>query len=317
MGKFELGIVSFVFCIFTIAIIVRCNDDERGEDLPSSSVKDDTGKGGIIEDVKDEGEKANKNDIDTETLLFPLIIDTIPSQILTRLAYVTSYNRDTKCPNWVAWHLTSEHTSGPYKRDGVPYYDDENNVIGIDSLTNDDIRGSYILDWECEEPRQQLTDWPDEKYKMTHGHLCPAGDNTWNKAAMNQSFLLSNICPQTDRLNGGGWKKLEDKCRRWAERFGDIYIVSGPIFDGGVVRRTFGDSEVAVPDAFFKVVLCMNGQPKAIGFIYPNDDERHSMMDQYCSVDEVEAVTGMDFFASLPDEVENEIEANVVWKDWQ
>lgn len=255
--------------------------------------------------------------VEKDTLLMCKTPKSMPSQILRRIAYVTSYNHETKCPNWVAWHLTKEHLDGPHKRNGVPYYDDEGRAMGIGAVNDTIFHGGYFLDLEAEEPRQLLSDWAGERYNMTHGHLCPAGDNKWNRAAMNQTFLLTNICPQAGKLNSGGWNSLENKCRSWAGRFGDIYIVSGPIYEGGRVRRTFGDSKVAVPDAFFKVVLCTNGRPKAIGFIYPNDDESHSMADMVCSVDHVEKVTGIDFFPSLPNKVEKEIESKDEWKNWQ
>ena len=61
-------------------------------------------------------------------------IDT-PHQLLTRLSYSTSYNCNTKCPNWVAWHLTSEHTDGPFSRKGVPYYSNDGIVEGIRYVT--------------------------------------------------------------------------------------------------------------------------------------------------------------------------------------
>ena len=138
---------------------------------------------------------------------------------------------------------------------------------------------------------------------MTHGHICPAADNRWSKAAMNQSFLLTNMCPQDGNLNGGGWQKLEDKCRTWAMQFGGIYIVSGPNHSSGKVSRTIGASKVAVPDAFFKVVLCLEGTPKAIGFLYKNDSSSQSIKDCVCSVDIVEELTGFDFFHYTEDEI--------------
>ena len=136
----------------------------------------------------------------------------VPSQILERLGYITSYNHDTKCPNWVAWHLTKERTDGPFPRKGVPYYDEDGTAIGIGDVTLETQRGDYFLDRESEEPRQLLTDWPNNEYRMTHGHICPAADNRWSKAAMNQSFLLTNMCPQDGSLNGGGWQKLVGRC---------------------------------------------------------------------------------------------------------
>lgn len=64
-------------------------------------------------------------------LLAPAMSGYVPSQILERLGYITSYNHDTKCPNWVAWHLTRERTDGPFPRKGVPYYDKNGTAIGI------------------------------------------------------------------------------------------------------------------------------------------------------------------------------------------
>lgn len=133
---------------------------------------------------------------------------------------------------------------------------------------------------------------------------------------MNQSFLLTNMCPQDGSLNGGAWQKLEDKCRTWAIQFSDIYIVSGPIYSGGKVSRTIGSSKVAVPDAFFKVVLCLEGTPKAIGFLYKNDPSSQSIKDCVYSVDIVEELTGFDFFTSLPDDIEDVVESDANLAKW-
>lgn len=58
-------------------------------------------------------------------LLTPAIPSNIPSQILKRIGYITSYNNETKCPNWVSWHLTAEYTDGQCPKTGVPYYDED------------------------------------------------------------------------------------------------------------------------------------------------------------------------------------------------
>ena len=237
-----------------------------------------------------------------------VIIDVnTPHQLLTRLSYTTSYNKDTKCPNWVAWHLTAEHTDGPYPRSGEPYFEN-GEACGIGKVNKDILKGYYFVDLEAELPRQEHTDWAEMPAGMSHGHICPAGDNKWDKAAMNQSFLLTNMCPQTQKLNEGGWRKLEDKCRDWAKKYEDIYIVSGPIFYDGI-RKSFGPNKIGIPDAFFKVMLCTNGTPKAIGFIYLNDESSQSMKNNVRSVDEVEDIVGMDFFHDLPDSIENSVEA--------
>ena len=75
-------------------------------------------------------------------------------------------------------------------------------------------------------------------------------------------------------------------------------------------------NRVSVPDAFFKVVLCMTGEPKAIGFIYKNGDGNRPKGDYANSVDEVERITGIDFFPALPDEIEDKVEATCNPDDW-
>ena len=73
---------------------------------------------------------------------------------------------------------------------------------------------------------------------------------------------------------------------------------------------------MAVPDAFFKVVLSMKGEPKAIGFVYKNADGNRPKGDYANSVDEVERITGIDFFPSLPDKIEKKVEAQCSPADW-
>lgn len=259
----------------------------------------------------------NKKDKDIsvlEDILIPNMPKSIKSKLLHRIAYITSYNSTTRNPNWVAWHLASEHTDGPFTRKGVPYYSEEGIVYGIGYVTQETCKNGYFVDIETKESQQQLSDWTRD-YNMSHGHMCPAGDNKWDKAAMNQSFLLTNMCPQDEKLNGGGWKKLEEKCRSWANLYGSVFIVAGPVFNEPATR-TLGKGKIAVPDAFFKVILCLEGAPKTIGFIYKNDSSNQPINDCACSVNNVEELTGFDFFFSLPDEIENVIESDSDLTKW-
>lgn len=217
-------------------------------------------------------------------------------QLLIRTGYTTSYNYRTKCPNWVAWVLTRNHVDGPHKRKGIRYTEDD----------------------EVPFPKAMNSDYSGSGYDR--GHMCPSGDNKWDAQAQLDCFLFTNMCPQSHNLNGGDWNDLEIKCRKWAEKYGKIYIVCGPVFNSSSHnkhRKAIGHNKVAVPDGFFKVVLCMEGKPKAIGFYYENDDG-HAPMPSYAqTVDTIEEMTGMDFFPALPDDVEDRIEAEADFKLWQ
>jgi endonuclease G len=213
-----------------------------------------------------------------------------PEQILQRKGYTTSYNRDTRNPNWVAWHLTKEHTKGKNQRKEMVFTEDQ------------DVK-----------PRATNNDYYNSRYDR--GHMCPAGDNKWDKEAMTQSFLFTNICPQNHGLNKYEWNELEIKCREWAKEYGAIDIVCGPIYDAED-QRTIGKNKVWVPVAFFKVVLCRKGIPKAIGFIYRNEGKRQTMKEAVRTVDDIEALTGIDFFPALDDATENRIEARAKLYEW-
>lgn len=207
-----------------------------------------------------------------------------PEQILKRTGYVASYNKTTLLPNWVAWHLTAERTEGSAKRSGVDFAED------------------------TEVPEPRATDWDYYNSGYDRGHMCPAADNKWSKKAMEESFLFTNMCPQNGNLNRGDWNEMEMACRKWAKKYGDLYIVCGPILYKGK-HKTIGKNKVVVPEAFFKVVLRTGDEPQAIGFIYKNTSGNRPKDSYVNTVDEVERITGIDFFPSLPDDVEKKVEA--------
>ena len=110
-------------------------------------------------------------------------------------------------------------------------------------------------------------------------------------------------------------------CRRWAEQYGDIYIVCGPILFQQE-HETIGPNKVTVPEAFFKVVLRKQSRSgssdyyKAIGFLYENKGASRDMSRYVKSIDELEELTGLDFFSALPDNIEDKIERTADLRDW-
>jgi len=216
-----------------------------------------------------------------------------PEQILKRKGYTTSYNSKTKNPNWVAWHLTKSHTYGSNQRSSEVFTEDESIARGQRATDNDYYNSRY-----------------------DRGHMCPAGDNKWDRQAMSESFLFTNVCPQNHGLNKYEWNDLEIQCREWAQAYGAIDIVCGPIYSKTGEQKTIGKGHVWVPQSFFKVILCRQGKPKAIGFIYRNEGVKQSREEALRSVDEIEALTGIDFFPALDDAIEDRIEASASLSDW-
>ena len=216
--------------------------------------------------------------------------ETIPSQIVNYEGMILSFNKDLHIPNWVAWELTATEVSGTFPRDDNFRGDD--NVIG------------------------SAEKWDYSYSGYDRGHMAPAGDMKWSAKAMDESFYMTNMCPQAKSLNTGAWKRLEEKCRQWAEIDSAIIVICGPIVTDPI-NEYIGDSKVAVPQRFFKVILSPYIEnPRGIGFIMPNAKVPGGMQAAAVSIDEVERVTGYDFFSSLPDEIENDVESQCKFHYW-
>jgi endonuclease G len=146
--------------------------------------------------------------------------------------------------------------------------------------------------------------------------MAPAADMKWGETAMRESFYFTNICPQIHNLNAGVWQDFEDRGRKWANQYGSVYIVCGPVVNKKALG-TIGENQVVVPDGFYKVFLIQNnGRYEALGLLFDHVSGRKKLKSYACTVDEVEQVTGIDFFYNLPDDVEGRVESQVNLSVW-
>lgn len=207
--------------------------------------------------------------------------------------YALLYDESKRIPTWVAYELTKEEADGPIGRDGKDFRTDENaKVIQADYL---DYRGSG---------------W-------TRGHMAPAGDFKWDELAMWDTFYYTNCCPQDEKLNNGSWNALESRVRNWARRFGSVYIVTGPIVGKNQGGR-IGAHGIIVPDAFFKAVLTYSDEAyHGIAFVMFNNSTTQRLLDSYLSINDLEGITGIDFFPALDDSIEESIENEVDLSFWR
>ena len=214
---------------------------------------------------------------------YPVISDTIPSLLLERYCYTESYNANTRQPNWVMWQLTEDHVM--QRKEGVWNEYREDSELSL-------------------EIRATLADYASSGYDR--GHMCPGGDCNWDDVGRDETYVLSNMCPQNPNLNRGDWKEIEMACRKWAKQYGNIYIVCGPIFLKSQQHERIGPNQIPVPEAFFKVVLCSDlSTPKGIGFICRNTDGNRKKDFYVNSIRQVERVTGYRFFPNLEDSIKS------------
>lgn len=193
-------------------------------------------------------------------------------EIIRHFAYTLSYDDPHEQASWVAYRLTAEHAVKNCAR---------KNNFRPDPFVCTVSAGA-----------------PDyAKSGFDRGHLAPANDMTWSQAAMSESFFYSNMSPQVPAFNRGIWKKLEALVHGWASEYGSILVVTGPVF------TPYYDcvGQVAVPQAYYKVIMKTAPPYECIGFIIPNAGASLPLDRFALSVHEVEQRTGIDFFPAITD----------------
>lgn len=210
--------------------------------------------------------------------------------IIHHTAFSLLYSEEHEQAIWIAYELTSEETNKQFDRSDKFIVDP---AVKTSSATNADYKGSGY----------------------DRGHLAPAADMSWSNQTMQESFYYSNMSPQDPSFNRGIWKKLEELVRTWAVENNSLYVVTGPILSSGL--STIGPNNVSVPNYYYKVLLDYS-QPeiKAIGFILPNRSNKGSLTEFAVPIDQVEAMTGLNFFPNLPDKVESMLESSICISCW-
>lgn len=225
--------------------------------------------------------------------------------LLDKPQYAVSYNRNLGRPNWVSWHL--------------------NNAWLGSTPRQDDFRADPTLPagWY----QVQATDYSGSGFDR--GHHCPSADRTSTVANNSATFLMTNMMPQAPDNNQGPWEVLESYCRTLVSQGSEVYIIAGGAGSGGTgsnggVSTTVANGHVSVPAQTWKVILVLpdasgndvarvNTTTRTIAVIMPNTQGiRFNDWRSYrVSVDQVESLTGYDFFSNVPTSIQSVIEARV------
>lgn len=214
--------------------------------------------------------------------------------VIEHMGYTVSYNSEYRIPNWVAYELQDTELYGDLDR--------------AEKFSPDPLqKGRQAYD----------SDYVGSGYDR--GHMAPAGDMKWSSQAMEESFYLTNVCPQNHNLNAGVWNDLEKQVRKEARYYGKLWVVCGPII-GSNKHGRIGENKVMVPDSFFKALLALDkdGKYVSVGFVFPNEAGDNGMASYAMSVNELEKLIDMDLFYNLDSKVQEQVEESFdLWKDWR
>jgi endonuclease G len=214
--------------------------------------------------------------------------------LMIKPQYALSYNNSTGIPNWVSWQLNQSWLGS---------VDRGNNFRPDTTLPT----GWYQV---------RPGDYTSSGYDR--GHLCPSGDRTRNAEDNSATFLMTNMIPQAPENNREVWRELEEYSRELVNAGQELYIIAGGVGSKGTLK-----GKVTVPQQTWKVIAVLERSGKGISGVttntrliavmMPNSNEvaNTNWTDYLVSVDEVEKVTGYDFFSNVSKSIQAAIEKRV------
>lgn len=260
--------------------------DDNTSERPAETVSDESTKETSRKRTKPDASSSGNARFAFEKLVDFILPAVRSSDEITRHdGYTLRYSDQYKQPYWVAYPLLAYEIIGDAERDHEQFKPDPLVENGT-ALPSDYTKSGY-----------------------DRGHLAPAGDFKFSQRMMRETFFMSNISPQVPQFNRGIWKALEEQVRDWAYRDKGLYVVTGPVLKPGL--ETIGkQNQVAVPLYFYKIILyCNNPEIRMIAFLMKNEESNESIREYVVTVDEVERMTGLDFFPKLPDDLEQKLES--------
>ena len=277
------------------------------------SDSNDDSAGGGTPDVAD---NVNRNDTSAEPSLARLEFPRVKggsSRVLIHYTndsygvnYSVEWDTEKKAQRWSAYQLDSKTLKSNANR-----YSSDTNQYPHDPLLPD----SQYLSQDCF--------WNSG---FDHGHICPSADRLYSEEANYQTFFLTNMQPQYKAFNGSlsgsekykndwsPWYRLESQVRSWAnaQATETLYVVKGGTIEDGQVFPNKVKGEMLVPKYFFVALLLKNKEGyKAIGFWMEHKgsyDQKLPLGDYAVNIEELERLTGIDFFCNLPDDTEQHVE---------
>ncbi|NJC26196.1 DNA/RNA non-specific endonuclease [Neolewinella antarctica] len=197
-------------------------------------------------------------------------------EIVRHRGFTLSYNEDWEQAEWVAYLLERENLRKTWSDRKDNFREDP--AVSSGSAGGYDYRGSGY----------------------DRGHLAPFADFAWSAELADETFYMSNISPQARQFNQGVWRELEELTRDWANKYERLYVVTGPVMTQDPKGTIGRETRVAIPVAYFKVLLDLDDpEQKGIGFVIPNEISFDPLPKYAMSIDEVEAITNLDFFPEL------------------
>jgi endonuclease G len=260
-------------------------------------------------------------------------------QVLVRNAYIVRYNKEHRVPEWVAYHITEDYLKTPYRDQQFKRFHSDPDIDN--PVRDEDYSGSgydrgHLVPFKVSggdrdrDGRYAMKDLNrdgkfDKNDKDPNGNYIT--DDPDDFETVKQVNYMSNIAPQHGtgfNRAGGLWWNLEEWVRKQLDRpdINELWIYAGCIFGQGKIEKVGPNKDITVPAAFYALVIqkptVESEPPKVLAFLFPHQRERQGNLDDFLvSIDTIEALTGLDFFSTMDQAQQNELESTGTWHFWE
>ena len=226
-------------------------------------------------------------------------------EVIHHSYYSLSYLEEHEIPEWTIYFITKSR---------IPIWNAiTNKYILPDGSKPAPRKSNFRPDPKVKKESAQLIDYRGSGYDR--GHMVPAADMEFSEIAMSECFYMSNVSPQHPSLNRGIWKRFEQQVRKWTLEYDSLIIITGrvtkdPITNKDISLGRIGPNKVIVPAFFYKVIIDVK-RKSSIAIVMPNKRHEGELLDNICSIQDLERITGVDFFYKLSEEEEIDFEDRI------
>ena len=211
------------------------------------------------------------------------------SELIVRQLFVASINSRTGLSDWQAYRVLADSV-GVASLLPRAWYED--------SLVSPNVASANVIDDGQQFVQALPIDAEERSYQLNEinilsedqGRLVPmssfAGTPYWSELN-----FLSNMAALPFELRAGSWSRLDQAINALANKTGEVFVVTGPIYDD---RERVDDDALINPSAYFKVISTRYAMS---AFIFSSDVQQHvNFCDQLSTMEVVEGRSGLDLF---------------------
>ena len=217
-------------------------------------------------------------------------------ELVCHSAMCLVFSDEFRLAKWVVHILSSDIIEGRVSR--------TNDFRSDPKIPNTGVEADYFLKFEREDGTIRY-----DGFGYDRGHLAPSADFRWSERALSESYYYSNITPQTPEFNRQKWAEIEDFLRSYIYNNpgNDLFIVTAPVLRDGLPVQERGVNKLPIPELHYKIAVDFD-RKIGVAFLVPQENLIYPIDWYAVTIDSIENLTGINFFANLSYQDEKLIE---------